>query len=95
MFEGKDVLFVGYEPFEFGASFLGAESTKTSLGCQMHPGVDRIPANFVFSGYLGDFPSGPSFLDDGEFNFGSGISVGHDKVYQIIKRRACQEKSVG
>jgi hypothetical protein len=95
LFEGGDDFFVGYEPFEFGASLLGEEGMKTSLGCQMHPGVDRVPANFVFSGYLGDFPSGPSFLDDGEFNFGIGVSVGHGKVYQIIKRGACQEKSVG
>jgi hypothetical protein len=45
----------------------------------MHPVVNRIPTYFVFSGYLGDLATGPGFFDDGEFNFGIGIKVRHDR----------------
>jgi hypothetical protein len=76
-FETKEGLFLGYELLEFGASLFWAESLEASLGGHLHPGVDRVPTYFVFSGNLSNLTAGPGLLDDVEFYLWGGMNVGH------------------
>ena len=43
------------------------QGIQKALGRGMHPGIDRIPAQFVIFGYVVHYSAGPGFLDDGEF----------------------------
>jgi len=68
---------------------------EASLSSGMHPGIDGIPTHLILSCDLGNLAAGPGFLDDGEFDFRCGMIFRHRGTNKIIKKRVCQEKSVG
>jgi hypothetical protein len=65
---------------------------ETSVGGHMHPGVDRIPTYFVFSGDFGNLTAGPGFLNDVEFHLWGGMKVRHDNIIKSQKSGLVKRK---
>ena len=68
---------------------------EAGLSGDMHPGIDGVPTDPIFSGDLGNLTASPGFFDDGELDFGCGMILRHRGIYRITKIRVCQEKCVG
>jgi len=68
---------------------------EAGLSGGVHPGIDGVSTDSIFSGDLGNLSAGPGFLDDSKFGLRGGMNVGHIGTNKITKMEVCQEKSVG